>query len=434
MAGPRSQPKRGVSDGQSNEPAPKRPVKTQVAGKPPTYTVNNTIFRTLGNRWENLPPFVGDEDKLYRWIAEPALWGRIIMGGEGGHEMRTTQRIVGLHAALHDGLDASGFVLWRTFHPKRQPLSVTVKSSQEIRIPTQRMQLPNVTIRQQKLQPSSRFGEGWEIRSHVGPPTSPSTTPSWLRSGWRLIQQATFPFLGAPMPVVDAAWTSDRFARTDAITHVLVEADSGRAAAQQQSHAHGASPGGRSGRGSGRGRGDAPPRGRGSAGGGAGSSSDPHDGGPHSPSTKGGCKGPAVIAAAIETPFPAERLLRSLVQADKDDEVLYIDAIVADRYGAAYRLLCDIVAQRQAQHPDRKLVVVLMAVVSSQVLQSYKRWGFSYGGVIDGAQWGANTNPSGAPVLVDRIDRLQAELTNFEQAMMTPNPAPSPTSVVHEGL
>ena len=54
------------------------------------------------------------------------------------------------------------------------------------------------------------------------------------------IQQATFPFLGAPTPVVDAAWT---LARTDAITHVLVEADSGRAAAQQQSHAHGASPG-----------------------------------------------------------------------------------------------------------------------------------------------------------------------------------------------
>ena len=155
--------------------------------------------------------------------------------------------------------------------------------------------------------------------------------------------------------------------------------------------------------------------------------------GPHSPSTKGGCKGPAVIAAAIETPFPAERRLRSLVQADKDDEVLHIDAIVADRYGAAYRLLCDIVAQRSpAPRPQARRGADGRRLVASA--QSYKRWGFSYGGVIDGAQWGANTNPSGAPVLVDRIDRLQAELTNFEQAMMTPNPAPSPTSVVHEGL
>ena len=48
--------------------------------------------------------------------------------------------------------------------------------------------------------------------------------------------------------------------------------------------------------------------------------------------------------------------------------MLYIDAIVADRYGAAYRLLCDIVAARRAKHPERRLVVVLMAVVSSDVL------------------------------------------------------------------
>ena len=120
---------------------------------------------------------------------------------------------------------------------------------------------------------------------------------------------------------------------------------------------------------------------------------------------------PRVVAAALETPFPAERLLRSLVAAGKDDEVLYIDAIVADRYGAAYRLLCDIVAARQARYPQRRLVVVLMAVVSSDVLGRYQRWGFSYGGVLGG-------DSEIAPArIVDRIDRLHAELHHFEVAV-----------------
>ena len=135
-----------------------------------------------------------------------------------------------------------------------------------------------------------------------------------------------------------------------------------------------------------------------------------------------------MVAAAIETPFPAERLLRSLVQADKDDEVLYIDAIVADRYGAAYRLLCDMVAERQARSPDRRLVVVLMAVVSSDVLGRYARWGFSYGGVVP------STDEHAPPVLVDRIDKLHQELKHFEQAMTRPAAAPSPTSVVNETI
>ena len=228
MAGPSTSRnhKRGASDGQdAAAPAPKRPSKEQTRPQEPSYTLNNKIFQTLGGRWENLPPFVGDESKLYRWIAEPALWGRIIMGENC--EPRAQQRIVGLHAALHDGLDASGFVLWRTFHPLQKPCSLTVRSAGESRIPDTRLQLPSVTIRQQKLQRSSRFGEGWEMRTHAGPPASPSAAPAWLKSGWRLIQAATFPFLGAPMPVVDAAWTSDRFGRTDAITHCLVETSPG---------------------------------------------------------------------------------------------------------------------------------------------------------------------------------------------------------------
>lgn len=90
-----------------------------------------------------------------------------------------------------------------------------------------------------------------------------------------------------------------------------------------------------------------------------------------------------VIAGAISTLFPAERLLRSLLLAHKDDEILYIDVVCASERGAAYRLLCDIVAERQRQVPDRNLIVVLMAVISSDVLKCYLRWGFSYGGVIE---------------------------------------------------
>ena len=135
-----------------------------------------------------------------------------------------------------------------------------------------------------------------------------------------------------------------------------------------------------------------------------------------------------MVAAALETPFPAERLLRSLVAAGKDDEVLYIDAIVADQYGAAYRLLCDIISARQALHPHRRLVVVLMAVVSSDVLGRYKRWGFSYGGMV------GQTDSESVPVLVDRIDRLHNQLQHFEAAMTRAFSAPSPTSVVSESV
>ena len=87
------------------------------------------------------------------------------------------------------------------------------------------------------------------------------------------------------------------------------------------------------------------------------------------------------------------------------------------------------VAERQARNPDRRLVVVLMAVVSSDVLGRYARWGFSYGGVVPAAD-----GESSPPLLVDRIDKLHTELKHFEQAMTRPAPAPSPTSVVNETI
>ena len=96
-----------------------------------------------------------------------------------------------------------------------------------------------------------------------------------------------------------------------------------------------------------------------------------------------------MVAGAIATRFPAERLLRSLVLAHKDHQILYVDVICAAERGAAYRLLCDIVAQARRETPGQNLVVVLMAVVSSEVLACYGRWGFSYGGVVERGNQGA---------------------------------------------
>ena len=158
--------------------------------------------------------------------------------------------------------------------------------------------------------------------------------------------------------------------------------------------------------------------------GGSSSSSSSGGGGGSSP---GSSSRDAVAAAIVETPFPAERLLRSLVNAGKDDELLYIDAIVADRYGAAYRLLCDLVAERRALHPERRLVVVLMSVVSSDCLSRYARWGFSYGGLV-----GSGSDDK-VPLLVDRIDRLLYELKRFEASISKAH-APSPCSVVDDTM
>ena len=151
------------------EDSARRPSKkANVAGAKSThYSVNKHLLASLGGGWTNMPPFAGDEDRLYRWMAEPALWARVIMGDL---EPRTQQRLVGLHAALHDGLDASGFVLWRTMPPLREGLTVTLHTAASPIAP-QRITLPRVTLRQSKLAPSSRFGAGWEVRSCAGAPS-----------------------------------------------------------------------------------------------------------------------------------------------------------------------------------------------------------------------------------------------------------------------
>ena len=74
------------------------------------------------------------------------------------------------------------------------------------------------------------------------------------------------------------------------------------------------------------------------------------------------------MAAAVITPFAAERILRSLTNADRETEVLYFDVICADQTGAAYRLFCDVVTTRRRLYPERRLLVVLLSVVSSDVL------------------------------------------------------------------
>ena len=342
-----------------------------------SFSVTPRQLAGLGGAWEGVPPFSGDEDRLYRWLAEPALWARLIM-----HDLepRTQQRLVQLHAGIHDGIDASGYVCWRTLPAVQPAMRVTLQAA-GLRGASAAM--PRVTIRQQHFLPSSRFGEGWEARSFAGPPSSTTAAPTWLRNARTLVQDATFSFMGAPMPVVDEAWAADRFSRQDAVVHALCDT------------------------------GDSSSTGKRGGSSGAGSSS--------------GAGGSSTVAAAIiETPFPAERLLRSLVNAGKDDELLYIDAIVADRYGAAYRLLCDLVAERRARHPERRLVVVLMSVVSADVLGRYARWGFSYGGLVGQSE-------CAPPVLVDRIDRLHHEMKRFETSMAKPH-APSPCSVVDETM
>ena len=464
---------RALSAAPTRSHRPKSPLILFLLSR---VAISQQFLASLGGAWANTPPFCGDEDRLYRWMAEPALWARLIMGDV---EPRTQQRLIGLHAALHDGLDASGFMLWRTLPPiADQGLTITLRSA--ACHSRHSVQLPKVTIKQAKLAPSSRFGSGWGLRSYTVKPSAPLDAPGWLEDARRILQESTFPFLGQAMPVIDAAWAADRFSRTDAITHALVETeegeeggDAGAAAASSSSataNSKGKQPAAsrtytaetekeraqrleREARNAKRAPPEPPPK---KKGGGkkkeaAAAASSPSSSTASAASTsagggngkgKGKGKGakqeeppppprPRVVAAALETPFPEARLLRSLVAAGKDDEVLYIDAIVAERYGAAYRLLCDIVAARQAQHPDRRLIIILMAVVSSDVLGRYKRWGFSYGGVVSQGEYAGYS--AGVPLCVDRLDRLHEELQRFEAAITRPSiPAPSPTSVVDD--
>ena len=167
------------------------------------------------------------------------------------------------------------------------------------------------------------------------------------------------------MPVVDGGWVEDRYTRSDATIYALCEGGG--------SHGH--------------------------------------------------TDATVVVAAALCTPFPAERLLRALVNADKDAEIVYIDVICAARYGAAYRLLCDIITDKRRAQPPRPLVVVMMSVASSDVLKRYARWGFAYGGVIGGA-------PGESSISVNRLDQLYTELGRFEDAMMCAGGTPMTTSVL----
>ena len=162
-----------------------RPAKSRKTKEPSkaSYAVTPRQLVMLGGFWEGVPPFNGDEDRLYRWLAEPALWARLVMNDL---EPRVQQRIVQLHAGIHDGLDASGFVCWRTLPPLQPGVRVSLRA---YGLKGTSVDLPRVTIKQLQFLPSSRFGEGWEARSFAGPPASAAATPPWLRNARRLVQR-----------------------------------------------------------------------------------------------------------------------------------------------------------------------------------------------------------------------------------------------------
>ena len=284
--------------------------------------------------------------------------------------------------------------------------------------------------------PSSRFDDTWETRNYVGCAKDDDDEwvagcPAWVKSAHELVRTCEFSSLGAACTVVDEPWAEDRFSREDATTYALCKCapPATAAPAPAPAAARGKGGGGGGGRGGGRG-------GRG----GGGSSS----GG-------GSSDGEQVMAAAVITPFAAERILRSLTNADRETEVLYFDVICAVQTGAAYRLFCDVVTTRRRLYPERRLLVVLLSVVSADVLSRcarrprafappprrpppppaprrrrsltptpppfrYARWGFTYGGIgTDGVH------------VVNGIAHLHAELCRFE-ASISRGPDPSPLS------
>ena len=192
----------------------------------------------------------------------------------------------------------------------------------------------------------------------MGAPVSAAATPAWL-GAWQLVQDATFTFLGSPMPVVDDVDIRPLCSPRRHYARARRGAEQGKGDQRQQQSR----------------------RQRGHRGGGVrlrprqrrreqqqhagldelvvgqgtvGSRLAPRKA-PRAPRRRQRLEGNVhadkgtVAAVIVETPFPAERLLRSLVNAGKDDEVLYIDVIVADRYGAAYRLLKHHRARRQGR-------------------------------------------------------------------------------------
>uniref|UniRef100_A0A6U8R6R9 Uncharacterized protein n=1 Tax=Emiliania huxleyi TaxID=2903 RepID=A0A6U8R6R9_EMIHU len=344
------------------------------------FRVPKAGLEALGGEWASLDPFEGNENELYEWISDPALWARVVLGdidrpssrppsrasmggnGDGGNGIgddtsaahgrsnghgdrrssssRSQQRLGQLHAGFREALDADGFVLWRSF-PPLGPSHLTLRQAG---LPLSRLELCRFSIAAQKLTPSSRFGSGWEVRSF---PAAAVDSPPWADAARQVIARATFPFMGSTLQLVDQDWMTSRFQREDALLHALCEGDG--------------------------------------------------------PSSR-------VVAAALSTPFPAERLLRSMLLSEHSDEVLYIDAIVATQRGAAYRLLHDLIVERRSAHPDRRLVVVLMAVCSSEVLACYARWRFCYGGILAGG-------PDDSRRVANRLHRLQIELARFEAAV-----------------
>eukprot|EP00315_Gephyrocapsa_oceanica_P048891 CAMPEP_0185532052 /NCGR_PEP_ID=MMETSP1366-20130426/107753_1 /TAXON_ID=38817 /ORGANISM="Gephyrocapsa oceanica, Strain RCC1303" /LENGTH=493 /DNA_ID=CAMNT_0028143773 /DNA_START=156 /DNA_END=1635 /DNA_ORIENTATION=+ len=398
------------------------------------FRVPKAGLEALGGEWASLDPFEGNENELYEWISDPALWARVVLGdidrpssrppsrasmggnGDGGNgngddtsaahgrsnghadrrssSSRSQQRLGQLHAGFREALDADGFVLWRSF-PPLGPSHLTLRQAG---LPLSRLELCRFSIAAQKLTPSSRFGSGWEVRSF---PAAAVDSPPWADAARQVIARATFPFMGSTLQLVDQDWMNSRFQREDALLHALCEGDGPSSRVVAAPHRRRRR----------RRRTPLAPRLRTPA---------PRQDWMNSRFQREDallhalCEGDGpssrVVAAALSTPFPAERLLRSMLLSEHSDEVLYIDAIVATQRGAAYRLLHDLVLERRAAHPDRRLVVVLMAVCSSEVLACYARWRFCYGGILAGG-------PDDSRRVANRLHRLQIELARFEAAV-----------------
>ena len=161
------------------------------------YQIPKRGMAGFGGAWAGVPPFSGTEEQFYRWVSEPALWARLVLNGLEG---RTQHRLSQHHAAMHDALDASGFVLWRTF-PRRRACTLYLK---QLGMPLNELPLQRVGFRQNKLQPSLRFGEGWE--THTSAVAEGGRTPEWVYGVRQLISTSIFRFMGAEMPVVDDSW------------------------------------------------------------------------------------------------------------------------------------------------------------------------------------------------------------------------------------
>ena len=85
-----------------------------------------------------------EHSQLYRWISEPALWARLVLD-DLDRANRAQARLGQLHALLHDALDASGFILWRSFPALRSGMAVTLK---QLGREPNRIELARVSIKQ----------------------------------------------------------------------------------------------------------------------------------------------------------------------------------------------------------------------------------------------------------------------------------------------